>query len=123
VLRGTVRAAHVEGSHGHCGIVLTDGRVLTGLNVNGVQVGDAVEASIRPERIVAHTHAPNDRGNVLQGQVRSVIYFGDHQRLLCALGEGQVDATVKLPLSAPATPRPGDPVWLELAPELTRIYA
>jgi putative spermidine/putrescine transport system ATP-binding protein len=122
-LRGTVRAAHAEGGREHCGIVLTDGRVLTGLNVNGAKVGDAVEACIRPERIATHTQAPSERGNVLQGQVRNVIYFGDHLRLLCAIGEGQADATVKLPLSAPATPRPGDAVWLELAPELTRIYA
>ena len=123
VMRGTVRAAHVEGGHEHCGIVLADGRVLTGQNVNGAKVGDAVEASIRPERIVAHAHAPSERGNVLQGQVRNVIYFGDHMRLLCAIGEGQADATVKLPLSVPATPRAGDAVWLELSPELTRIYA
>lgn len=122
-LRGTVRAAHAEGGHEHCGVVLTDGRVLTGLNVNGAKVGDAVEACVRPERIVAHTQAPSERGNVLQGQVRSVIYFGDHLRLLCAIGEGQGDATVKLPLSAPATPCAGDAIWLELAPELTRIYA
>jgi len=123
MLRGTVRAAGVDNNDERCGIVLTDGRVLTGLNVNGAKVGDAVEACIRPERIVAHTQAVNDRGNVLEAQVRNVIYFGDHMRLLCGVGEGQAAATVKLPLSVPATPRAGDAIWLELAPELTRIYA
>jgi len=123
MLRGTVRAAGVDGDNERCGIVLTDGRVLTGLNVSGAKVGDQVEACVRPERIVAHAHAVAERGNVLQAQVRNVIYFGDHLRLLCAVGEGQADATVKLPLSLPATPQPGDEVWLELAPELTRIYA
>ncbi|HEX7441576.1 MAG TPA: ABC transporter ATP-binding protein, partial [Caldimonas sp.] len=123
MLRGTVRAAQVDNDSERCGIVLTDGRVLTGLNVNGARVGAQVEACIRPERIVVHTHAVNERGNVLQAQVRGVIYFGDHLRLLCSVGEGQSAATVKLPLSVPAVPQPGDAVWLELAPELTRIYA
>ena len=123
MLHGTVRAAQVEGDSERCGIVLTDGRVLTGLNVNGASVGAQVEACIRPERIAVHTQAVNDRGNVLQAQVRDVIYFGDHLRLLCRVGEGQSAATVKLPLSASSVPKPGDALWLELAPELTRIYA
>jgi len=123
MLHGTVRATQVEGDSERCGIVLTDGRVLTGLNVNGVQVGAQVEACIRPERIVVHTQAPGERGNVLQAQVNNVIYFGDHLRLLCNVGEGQSAATARLPLSVAAVPKPGDAVWLELPPELTRIYA
>jgi len=122
-LRGTVRAAQVDNDSDRCGIVLTDGRVLTGLNINGAKVGAQVEACIRPERIVVHTEAPGDRGNVLQVEVRNLIYFGDHLRLLCHVGEGQALATVKLPLSAPQVPQVGSAVWLELAPELTRIYA
>jgi len=122
-LRGTVRAAQVDNDSDRCGIVLTDGRVLTGLNINGANVGAQVEACIRPERIVVHTEALGDRGNVLQAEVRNLIYFGDHLRLLCHVGEGQALATVKLPLSAPQVPQVGNAVWLELAPELTRIYA
>jgi putative spermidine/putrescine transport system ATP-binding protein len=118
VLQGTVRAADDE----RCGIVLTDGRVIAGVNVNRAAVGAKVEACIRPERIVVHTQA-GSRGNVLQATVTSVIYFGDHQRLLCAIGEGQAPATVKLPLSAPAAPRIGDSVWLEFPQEHTRVYA
>jgi len=117
VLAGTVRAADAE----RCGIVLTDGRVIAGVNVNGAAVGAAVQACIRPERIVAHAEAC-PRSNVLQAEVAGVIYFGDHLRLLCAVGEGQPPATVKLPLAVAAVPRPGDPVWLEFPPELTRIY-
>jgi putative spermidine/putrescine transport system ATP-binding protein len=52
-----------------------------------------------------------------------VIYFGDHLRLLCRVGEGQSDATVKLPLAVPAVPAVGDAVWLEFPPDLTRVYA
>jgi len=119
MLHGTVRAS--DGAH--CGIVLTDGRVLTGVNVNGAAVGAAVQAGIRPERIVLHAQAPVERGNVLQAQVANVIYFGDHLRLLCHVGADQPEATVKLPLSVPRVPGIGEAVWLELPAELTRIYA
>jgi putative spermidine/putrescine transport system ATP-binding protein len=119
MLRGTVRASDGE----RCGIVLTDGRVLTGINVNASAVGAAVQAGIRPERIALHRQAPGERTNVLQARVGSVIYFGDHLRLLCSVGEGQADATVKLPLSAPSVPAAGDAVWLEFPPDLTRVYA
>jgi putative spermidine/putrescine transport system ATP-binding protein len=119
MLSGTVRAADDE----RCGVVLTDGRVLTGVNVNGAAVGAAVQAGIRPERIVLHAQGLSDRSNVLQAHVASEIYFGDHLRLLCKVGEGQSDSTVKLPLSAPTVPAVGDSVWLEFPPDLTRIYA
>ena len=123
MLRGTVRAHSLDNHSRHCAVVLTDGRVMTGLNVNGAQVGAQVDACIRPERIVVHARSVSDRSNVLQAQVRDVIYFGDHLRLLCDVGEGQSAATVKLPLSVPAVPQTGAAIWLELAPELTRIYA
>jgi putative spermidine/putrescine transport system ATP-binding protein len=95
--------------------------VLAGVNVNDATVGTAVQACIRPERIVLHVQ-PTPRSNVLQASVNAVIYFGDHLRLLCAIGEGQPDATVKLPLAAPAVPRVGDSVWLEFPQDLTRVY-
>ena len=120
-LKGTVRAAPIEDRGDRCGIVLTDGRVLSGINVNGATVGADVEASIRPERIVLHAQRV-ERGNVLQASVDSVIYFGDHLRLLCGTGQGQAAATVKLPLSAAVVPQAGDTVWLEFPAEHTRIY-
>jgi putative spermidine/putrescine transport system ATP-binding protein len=116
-LAGTVRAADDQ----RCGIVLTDGRVISGVNVNDAPVGTPVQACIRPERIVLHMQ-PTTRSNVLQATVGSVIYFGDHLRLLCGIGEGQTSATVKLPLSAPAVPQVGDSVWLEFPQDLTRVY-
>jgi len=120
-LKGTVRAAHVDNSSDRCGIVLTDGRVIAGVNVNGVSVGAEVEACIRPERIVLHAQ-PVERGNVLQAVVSGVIYFGDHLRLLCDVGAGQAPAVVKLPLSASVVPQAGNDVWLEFPPDFTRIY-
>ncbi len=120
-LKGTVRATHVDNSSERCGIVLIDGRVISGVNVNDASVGAEVEACIRPERIVLHAQ-PVDRGNVLQAVVSGVIYFGDHLRLLCDMGTGQLPATVKLPLSAAVIPQAGHDVWLEFPPDFTRIY-
>ncbi|HKX43318.1 MAG TPA: ABC transporter ATP-binding protein, partial [Burkholderiaceae bacterium] len=122
VVKGTVRAAQADNGSERCGIVLPDGRVLTGVNVNGAAVNAQVEACIRPERIVLHRHATSERGNVLQAAVSGVIYYGDHLRLLCTLGADQAEATVKVPLSIGAPPQPGDAVWLEFPHELTRVY-
>ena len=123
MLRGSVLAAEVAGHAGRCSVALPDGRAITGLNVNGAAVGAQVVAGIRPERIVVHLQAPAERGNMLQAEVKNIIYFGDHLRLLCGVGDGQDDATVKLPLSALSTPQPGDSVWLEFPHELTRVYS
>ena len=119
LLHGTVRSS--DGPR--CGITLTDGRALMGINVNAAAVGSAVQAGIRPERIVLHASAPAERGNVLQARVASLLYFGDHLRLLCNVADGQSTSTVKVPLSTVAVPAVGDSVWLEFPPELTRIYA
>ena len=123
MLRGTACASQGNARGGQCDMVLADGRSITGIDVNAAPVGAQVVAGIRPERIVVHTRPVPERGNVLQAQVRSIIYFGDHLRLLCGVGDSQDDATVKLPLSAPVVPQPGADIWLELPPELTRIYA
>ncbi|CAD5372211.1 Spermidine/putrescine import ATP-binding protein PotA [Rubrivivax sp. A210] len=119
VLNGTVRASDGD----RCGIVLPDGRVVTGLNVNDARVGATVQAGIRPERIVLHRQALPGRANQLQAQVIDVIYFGDHLRALCRVADGQPEATVKLPLSSPWLPHEGDEVVLELPIEFTRVYA
>jgi len=117
VLKGTVRAGDGE----RCGIALPDGRAISGVNVNGAAAQARVEACIRPERIVMHRQ-PIERPNVLQATVGGVIYFGDHLRLLCDVGAGQAEATVKVSLAAGEPPAAGDAAWLEFPPDVTRIY-
>ncbi|MGJ3701022.1 MULTISPECIES: ABC transporter ATP-binding protein [Variovorax] len=110
----------------HAEMTLPDGRVLHGLNVSGAAAGAAVEACIRPERVVLH-HRPEAQGaNMLAAVVARVIYFGDHLRLLCSVGGGQAEATVKLPLTGAggiATPQAGDSVALEFPVAHARMYA
>ena len=119
MLRGTVADTPATGP---CSVVLPDGRRIAGVNVNAAAAGAEVVAGIRPERVVVHRQAPSTATNVLQAQVRGIVYFGDHLRLMCHVGDGQDPATAKLPLSAAAVPQPGDDVWLEFPGELTRVY-
>ena len=92
-----------------CEVRLPCGTQLQGLNVNGVHTGTAVQACLRPERIVVHTVDEKPCDNSIRAVLNDVIYFGDHLRLRCALMD-QVQATVKIPL------------WLHLPPEHLRVY-
>ena len=120
VLKGKLRADGKVAS-----MVLPDGRVLDGLNVGGAAAGAAVELCIRPERVVLHRQPEAATPNMLAAEVTRVIYYGDHLRLLCCLGGGQADATVKLPLTGlqgAAPPQGGERVSLELPVAHARIY-
>ena len=64
--------------------------------------------------------------NTVPATVARAIYYGDHLRLMCDIGPGQAQATVKLPLTradANPHPQPGEQVQLEFPPVSTRIYA
>ena len=125
VLRGQLGQRQGHGGE-HAEMTLPDGRVLRGINVGGAATGAAVEACIRPERVVLHRRAEAQGSNMLAAEVARVIYFGDHLRLLCSVGGGQADATVKLPLDGldgAAAPRAGEAVVLEFPTAHARIYA
>ena len=117
VFKGMVATA----TGNQCQVTLPCGSALAGLNVNNALSNNPVHACIRPERIVVHLGADKPCDNSLAVTVIDVIYFGDHLRLLCAL-PGQVEATVKVPLSSNAVPQAGQTVWLHLPPEHLRIY-
>ncbi|QNK73381.1 ABC transporter ATP-binding protein [Variovorax sp. PAMC28562] len=121
VLKGTLQTAGE-----HAVMALPDGRLLGGLNVGGSAAGAAVEMCIRPERVVLHPAGSAPSENTLAAEVARVIYYGDHLRLLCNVGAGQAEATVKLPMSGLiglTPPQAGDSVSLELPVVHTRIYA
>jgi putative spermidine/putrescine transport system ATP-binding protein len=122
----TVLKGQLSRAGEHAEMTLPDGRVLSGLNVSAAAAGSAVEACIRPERVVLHRGAEAQGPNMLQAEVARVIYFGDHLRLLCNVGGGQAEATVKLPLTGlngAAAPQGGDAVSLEFPVAHARLYA
>jgi putative spermidine/putrescine transport system ATP-binding protein len=119
-LRGTV--AKVDGDY--CEFRLVDGTRLIGRHIGRAKPGTQGVACIRPERmkLLAGTSKPN--ANTLAGEMRGLIYFGDHVRMRCGLPD-QDECFVKVPLSTEALGgfAPGAPIALEFAPEHLRIFA
>ena len=121
VLKGTLQAG---GGSDTAAMALPDGRMLQGLNIGGAAGGAAVEMCIRPERVVLHAGGVAGP-NTLAAEVARVIYYGDHLRLLCSVGTGQAEATVKLPMTGiagHAPPQTGAAVALEFPAAHARIY-
>jgi putative spermidine/putrescine transport system ATP-binding protein len=116
VLDGNVMQAADE----RCCVVLADGTQLNGINVNRANVGDAVQCSVRPERI-SLVGLEADSGNTLSASVTDVIYFGDHLRLRCQAA-GQPELSVKLPLQHAGQLQAGNTVALHIPPEHLRVY-
>jgi putative spermidine/putrescine transport system ATP-binding protein len=103
-----------------CDVRLDDGTLLSGVNVNQAQAGDAVQCSVRPERIaVINGQAPG--GNVLNATVADLIYFGDHLRLRCQV-PGQPELSVKMPLNQTGQIGAGQTIQLHLPAEHLRVY-
>ncbi|MFA8326175.1 ABC transporter ATP-binding protein [Burkholderia ubonensis] len=128
-LRGTV--ARVDGEF--CEFRLDDGTKLVGRNIGNAEAGAPAVACIRPERMSlalqqgnghANGHATGAAANLLAGEARSLIYFGDHVRMRCAV-PGQDECFVKVPLGTGALDAfsPGAPVGLAFAPEHLRVFA
>ena len=117
VFKGTVTTT----SERLCEVRLPCGTLLRGHNINAVHTGTAIQACVRPERIVVHTVDEKPCDNSIRAVLDDVIYFGDHLRLRCTLQE-QEEATVKIPLSSMAIPQPGKALWLQLPAEHLRVY-
>ena len=95
-------------------------RTCKGVNVNHAQVGDAVQCSVRPERI-AVVDAGHSAGNRVAATISDVIYFGDHLRLRCQVPE-QPEMSVKVPLQHLGHMQAGQTVHLHLPPTHLRVY-
>ena len=109
-----------EGGNGT--LRLPHGGLLSGLNANQAEVGRQVVACIRPERIhlLPLADAPQQ---ALRVSVSSLIYFGDHVRVRCAIPQ-QDDCFVKLSLNDPALAGlyEGTEVALDIDPKHLRIF-
>ncbi len=123
-LRGTI--ARVDGEF--CEFRLDDGTKLVGRHIGEAAEGASAVACIRPERMSLAAHGANGMNggaaNCVSGEARSLIYFGDHVRMRCAL-PGQDECFVKVPLGTGALDAfsPGAPVSLAFSPEHLRVFA
>ncbi|MEY4978990.1 MAG: Spermidine/putrescine import ATP-binding protein PotA [Pseudomonadota bacterium] len=118
VFNGTV----VQAEGDTCRVQLADGSVLQGMNVNQVRTGDAVQCSVRPERIsVLPGEAHADTPNPLRVSLGDVIYFGDHLRLRCQLPQ-QPELSVKVPLNNAGHWQAGQTIALSVPTQHLRIY-
>ena len=91
---GTVNEVNGE----HCDVQLDTGEVIKSLAVNIDGKGSKTTLSLRPERVSINPEAGSCPNNV-QGEVRELIYLGDHIRARLALC-GQEEFIVKVPNSA-----------------------
>ncbi len=124
----TVLTGTLHGTGGSdAAIQMPGGHLLPGLNVNRSARGARVQACVRPERIVLHPRTAYPKVSAVPATVARTIYHGDHLRLICDMGHGQEQATVKRALAqagdAFPPPQPGDAVLLEFPADATRIYA
>lgn len=114
----------IESSQGeHCVVRLADGIAVTALNVNHVSDGNPCILAIRPERI--RLVDSRDTPNVISAKAMDSIYFGDHVRLRCQIGDKHI-FFVKMPLQdsglIPSATTIGSPVFLHLPTEHTRAF-
>ena len=113
----------IESTEGvHATVRLPHGALLTGVNANQAGANQAAVACIRPERI--HLLPLDSAGpSALRANVTSLIYFGDHVRVRCAIPQ-QADCFVKLTLNDPALAglHEGAQVVLDINPDHLRIF-
>jgi putative spermidine/putrescine transport system ATP-binding protein len=118
-LRGTVD--EIDGEF--CQFRLADGSLVSGRNVNALKKGETAVACVRPERMRLAGVGQAVGANRLIGEGRSLVYFGDHVRMRCAV-PGQQEFFVKVPLGTPDISGfiPGQPVSLAFDSQHLRVF-
>jgi putative spermidine/putrescine transport system ATP-binding protein len=106
---------------GNCVVRLPDNSPLTALNVHDLGAGSPCIVAIRPERL--HI-AANGVSNAIAATALDTVYFGDHVRLRCQIGD-HASVFVKLPLRDGAsinTIDPGNTIFLQALPQHVRAF-
>ena len=86
---GTVKEINGE----YCKVDLDGGGTVDALKINVNSVGDKTKLSVRPERVTINSSTST---NKFKGEVRELIYLGDHIRARLAVC-GNDDFIVKIP--------------------------
>lgn len=87
----------VEINDTYCKVKI-EGGLVAALKVNVKAVGDKTSMSLRPERVIIDPE-PGSVDNIFEGEVRELIYLGDHIRTRLNVC-GNRDFIVKIPNSA-----------------------
>jgi putative spermidine/putrescine transport system ATP-binding protein len=94
-LHGKVTAT---GKDGNCSVTLSDGQKVKALNVSTGGKGSDTTLSLRPERVEINPKK-GSVPNILQGEIRELIYLGDHIRTRMEVA-GTGEFIVKIPNTA-----------------------
>ena len=78
-----------------CKVDLDSGGSVKALKVNVNSVGDKTKLSVRPERVAINTNK-NNTENSFEGEVKELIYLGDHIRARLSVC-GSEEFIVKIP--------------------------
>ena len=89
---GTVKAINNQ----YCDVELSNGKEVKALKININSVGDKTELSIRPERVFINQSDKNNKINTFQGEVKELIYLGDHIRVRLNVNDNE-NFIVKIP--------------------------
>ena len=89
-MSGTVKEINGD----YCNVDLDSGGTVKALKINVNSVGDKTKLSVRPERVNIETN--NSSSNSFQGEVKELIYLGDHIRARLAVC-GSAEFIVKIP--------------------------
>ncbi|MCS6843068.1 MAG: ABC transporter ATP-binding protein [Caldilineales bacterium] len=80
------RVIEVHGNR--CVVEVASGVPVVGSTYDGVQVGDRVSISIRPEKIRIHESQPDPRPNLFEVRVETVAYIGSDTQLQITMPHG-----------------------------------
>jgi len=115
-LKGTVAARH---GSGQCRVRLDGGGEVLASGEVALAEGARVIVSVRPEH-VAIAEGPADGVNALAGEVRDLVYHGDHLRARIKVGTSEM--LVKVAPGSPAAALvPGAAAWLRWHPRHCRV--
>ena len=89
-MAGTVKEMNGD----YCNVDLDSGGTVKALKINVNSVGDKTKLSVRPERVTLQTN--NSSSNSFQGEVKELIYLGDHIRARLEVC-GSSEFIVKIP--------------------------
>lgn len=85
----------IEGDY--CKVKIEEG-IVSALKVNVKAVGDQTSMSLRPERVIVNPE-PGSLENIFEGEIRELIYLGDHIRTRVHVC-GNRDFIIKVPNSS-----------------------